>query len=67
MRKKGLECYLIISSIIAIIIIIGSSVTTVLFNPVIKQNFQQGTLSDLIEIQSRGLFELDDLFDDIFD
>ncbi|MBP3908382.1 MAG: hypothetical protein J6D33_05595 [Turicibacter sp.] len=67
MRKKGLECYLIISSIIAIIIIIGSSVTTVLSNPVIKQNFQQGTLLDLIEMQSRGLLELDDLFDDIFD
>lgn len=66
MRKKGLECYLIISSIIAIIII-GSSVTTVLSNPVIKQNFQQGTLLDLIEMQSRGLLELDDLFDDIFD
>lgn len=67
MRKKGLECYLIISSIIAIIIIIGSSVTTVLSNPVIKQNFQQGTLLDLIEMQSRGLLELDDLFDDICD
>ena len=67
MRKKGLECYLIISSIIAIIIIIGSSVTTVLSNPVIKQNFQQGTLLDLIEMQSRGLLELDDLFDYIFD
>lgn len=67
MRKKGLEHYLIISSIIAIIIIIGSSITTVLSNPGIKQNFQQGTLLDLIEMQSRGLLELDDLFDDIFD
>ncbi len=66
-RKKGLERYLIISSVIAVVVIIGGFVTSFLYNPVIKQHLQQGTLLDFIEMQSQDLIELDDLFDNIFD
>ena len=67
MRKKGLERYLIISSIASIVIIVVSFVSATFYNPTIKQSLQYGAVSDLIEMQSRGLLELDDLFDDIFD
>ncbi|MTP78918.1 hypothetical protein GMB70_09625 [Turicibacter sanguinis] len=67
MRKKGLELYLIISSLVAVIIVIVCSVVTVLSNIVIKQSLHQGVLFDLIELKSQGMIELDDLFDDIFD
>ena len=67
MRKKGLELYLIISSLVAVIIVIVCSVVTVSSNIVIKQSLHQGVLFDLIELKSQGMIELDDLFDDIFD
>ena len=66
MRKKGLELYLIISSLVAVIIVIVCSVVTVSSNIVIKQSLHQGVLFDLIELKSQGMIELDDLFDDIF-
>ena len=66
-RKKGLELYLIISSLVAVIIVIVCSVVTVSSNIVIKQSLHQGVLFDLIELKSQGMIELDDLFDDIFD
>ncbi|MFQ7059023.1 MAG: hypothetical protein ACLRQX_10675 [Turicibacter sanguinis] len=65
MRKKGLELYLIISSLVAVIIVIVCSVVTVSSNIVIKQSLHQGVLFDLIELKSQGMIELDDLFDDI--
>ena len=67
MRKKGLELNLIISSLVAVIIVIVCSVVTVSSNIVIKQSLHQGVLFDLIELKSQGMIELDDLFDDIFD
>ncbi|MDB8554020.1 hypothetical protein [Turicibacter sanguinis] len=67
MRKKGLELYLIISSLVAVIIVIVCSVVTLSSNIVIKQSLHQGVLFDLIELKSQGMIELDDLFDDIFD
>ena len=67
MRKKGLELYLIISSLVAVIIVIVCSVVTVSSNIVIKQSLHQGVLFDLIELKSQGMIELDDIFDDIFD
>ena len=67
MRKKGLELYLIFSSLVAVIIVIVCSVVTVSSNIVIKQSLHQGVLFDLIELKSQGMIELDDLFDDIFD
>ena len=67
MRKKGLELYLIISSLVAVIIVIVCSVVTVSSNIVIKQSLHQGVLFDLIELKSQGMIQLDDLFDDIFD
>ena len=67
MRKKGLELYLIISSLVAVIIVIVCSVVTVSSNIVIKQSLHQGVLFDLIELKSQGMIELDDLFDDIFE
>lgn len=67
MGKKGLELYLIISSLVAVIIVIVCSVVTVSSNIVIKQSLHQGVLFDLIELKSQGMIELDDLFDDIFD
>ena len=67
MRKKGLELYLIISSLVAVIIVIVCSVVTVSSNIVIKKSLHQGVLFDLIELKSQGMIELDDLFDDIFD
>ena len=67
MRKKGLELYLIISCLVAVIIVIVCSVVTVSSNIVIKQSLHQGVLFDLIELKSQGMIELDDLFDDIFD
>ena len=67
MRKKGLELYLIISSLVAVIIVIVCSVVTVSSNIVIKQSLHQGVLFDLIELKSQGMIELEDLFDDIFD
>ena len=67
MRKKGLELYLIISSLVAVIIVIVCSVVPVSSNIVIKQSLHQGVLFDLIELKSQGMIELDDLFDDIFD
>ena len=67
MRKKGLELYLIISSLVAVIIVIVCSVVTVSSNIVIKQSLHQGVLFNLIELKSQGMIELDDLFDDIFD
>ncbi|MTN79863.1 hypothetical protein GMB34_02540 [Turicibacter sanguinis] len=67
MIKKGLELYLIISSLVAVIIVIVCSVVTVSSNIVIKQSLHQGVLFDLIELKSQGMIELDDLFDDIFD
>lgn len=67
MRKKGLELYLIISSLVAVIIVIVCFVVTVSSNIVIKQSLHQGVLFDLIELKSQGMIELDDLFDDIFD
>lgn len=67
MRKKGLELYLILSSLVAVIIVIVCSVVTVSSNIVIKQSLHQGVLFDLIELKSQGMIELDDLFDDIFD
>ena len=67
MRKKGLELYLIISSLVAVIIVIVCSVVTVSSNIVIKQSLHQGVLFDLIELKSQGMIELDDLLDDIFD
>ena len=67
MRKKGLELYLIISSLVAVIIVIVCSVVTVSSNIVIKQSLHQGVLFDLIELKSQGMIELDDLFADIFD
>lgn len=63
MRKKGLERYLIISSVIAIVAMLGGLITSFLYNPVIKQHLQQGTLLDLIETESQDLIELDDFFD----
>ena len=41
MRKKGLELYLIISSLVAVIIVIVCSVVTVSSNIVIKQSLHQ--------------------------
>ena len=67
MRKKGLELYLIISSLVAVIIVIVCSVVTVSSNIVIKQSLHQGVLFDLIELKSQGMIELDDLFDEIFE
>ena len=48
MRKKGLELYLIISSLVAVIIVIVCSVVTVSSNIVIKQSLHQGVLFDLL-------------------
>ena len=66
-EKERLELYLIISSLVAVIIVIVCSVVTVSSNIVIKQSLHQGVLFDLIELKSQGMIELDDLFDDIFD
>ena len=53
MRKKGLERYLIISSIASIVIIVVSFVSATFYNPTIKQSLQY----------SLGLIDLEDLFD----
>ena len=66
MRKKGLERYLIISSIASILIVV-SFMSATFYNPVIKQSLQYGEVSDLIEQYSLGLIELDDLFDGFLD
>ena len=49
MRKKGLERYLIISSIASIVIIVVSFVSATFYNPTIKQSLQYGAVSELIE------------------
>ena len=67
MRKKSLERYLFISSIVSIVIIIVGFVSATFYNPVIKQSLQYGEVSDLIEQYSLGLVELDDLFDGFLD
>jgi len=67
MRKKGLERYLIISSIASILIVVVSFMLATFYNPVIKQSLQYGEVSDLIEHYSLGLIELDDLFDGFLD
>jgi hypothetical protein len=67
MRKKGLERYLIISSIASILIVVVSFMSATFYNPVIKQSLQYGEVSDLIEHYSLGLIELDDLFDGFLD
>ena len=67
MRKKGLERYLIISSITSILIVVVSFMSATFYNPVIKQSLQYGEVSDLIEHYSLGLIELDDLFDGFLD
>ena len=67
MRKKGLERYLIISSIASILIVVVSFMSATFYNPVIKQSLQYGEISDLIEHYSLGLVELDDLFDGFLD
>ncbi|MBQ1785501.1 MAG: hypothetical protein II005_02045 [Turicibacter sp.] len=67
MRKKGLERYLIISSIASILIVVVSFMSATFYNPVIKQSLQYGDVSDLIEQYSLGLIELDDLFDGFLD
>lgn len=63
MRKKGLERYLIISSIASIVIIVVSFVSVTFYNPIIKQSLQYGAVSELIEQYSLGLIDLEDLFD----
>ena len=63
MRKKGLERYLIISSIASIVIIVVSFVSATIYNPTIKQSLQYGAVSELIEQYSLGLIDLEDLFD----
>ena len=60
MRKKGLERYLIISSIASIVIIVVSFVSATFYNPTIKQSLQYGAVS---EQYSLGLIDLEDLFD----
>ena len=67
MRKKGLERYLLISSVASILIIVVSFMSATFYNPVIKQSLQYGEISDLIEHYSLGLVELDDLFDGFLD
>ena len=67
MRKKSLDRYLFISSIVSIVIIIVGFVSATFYNPVIKQSLQYGEVSDLIEHYSLGLVELDDLFDGFLD
>ena len=67
MRKKGLERYLLISSIASILIVVVSFMSATFYNPVIKQSLQYGEISDLIEHYSLGLVELDDLFDGFLD
>ena len=67
MRKKGLERYLLISSVASILIIVVSFMSATFYNPVIKQSLQYGEVSDLIEHYSLGLVELDDLFDGFLD
>ena len=67
MRKKGLERYLLISSIASILIVVVSFMSATFYNPVIKQSLQYGEVSDLIEHYSLGLVELDDLFDGFLD
>ena len=63
MRKKGLERYLIISSIASIVIIVVSFVSATFYNPTIKQSLPYGAVSELIEQYSLGLIDLEDLFD----
>ena len=63
MRKKGLERYLIISSISSIVIIVVSFVSATFYNPTNKQSLQYGAVSELIEQYSLGLIDLEDLFD----
>ena len=63
MRKKGLERYLIISSIASIVIIVVSFVSATFYNQTIKQSLQYGAVSELIEQYSLGLIDLEDLFD----
>ena len=63
MRKKGLERYLIISSIASIVIIVVSFVSATFYNPTIKQSLKYGAVSELIEQYSLGLIDLEDLFD----
>ena len=67
MRKKGLERYLLISSIASILIVVVSFMSAIFYNPVIKQSLKYGEISDLIEHYSLGLVELDDLFDGFLD
>ena len=57
MRKKGLERYLIISSIASIVIIVVSFVAATFYNPTIKQSLQYGAVSELIEQYSLGLID----------
>ena len=63
MRKKGLERYLIISSIASIVIIVVSFVSATFYNPTIKQSLHYVAVSELIEQYSLGLIDLEDLFD----
>lgn len=67
MRKKKLERYLIISSIASIVVVVVSFVSATMYNPTVKQSFQYGTVSDLIEQYSLGLIEIDDVFDGFLD
>ena len=60
MRKKGLERYLLISSIASILIVVVSFMSATFYNPVIKQSLQYGEISDLYTIKEA----LDATFDE---
>ena len=63
MRKKGIERYLIISSLVAIVIGSAIFIGSVCTHPILKQSFFEGRLFDLIEVRSHGLLDFEDLFE----
>lgn len=62
-RKKGIERYLIVSSVVAIIVGSAVFVGSIYTNPILKQSFFDGRLFDLLEVRSHGLLDFDDLFE----
>ena len=62
-RKKGIERYLIISSVVAIIVGSAVFVGSIYTNPFLKQGVSEGELFDLIEERSQGILDFDDLFE----
>lgn len=62
-EKKGIERYLIISSLVAIVIGSAIFVGSVCTPPLLKQSFFEGRLFDLLEVRSHGLLDFEDLFE----